>query len=46
VTPKDGNIEVRKIANHISKINGGEGVLREVCDLFISTKYGIRKKLY
>jgi N-acylneuraminate cytidylyltransferase len=46
VTPKDGNIEVKKIANHISKINGGEGVLREVCDLLISTKFGIKKKLY
>jgi YrbI family 3-deoxy-D-manno-octulosonate 8-phosphate phosphatase len=46
VTPKDGNIEIKKIANHISKINGGEGVLRDVCDLLISTKFGIKKKLY
>jgi N-acylneuraminate cytidylyltransferase len=46
VTPKDGNIEVKEIANHISKINGGEGVLRDVCDLLISTKFGDRKKLY
>ena len=46
VTPKNGNIEVKKIANHISKINGGEGVLREVCDLLISTKFGKKKKLY
>ena len=46
ITPKDGNIEVKKIANHISKINGGEGVLREVCDLLISIKFGSKKKLY
>ena len=46
VTPKDGNIEVKKIANHISKINGGEGVLREICDLLISTKFGKKRKLY
>lgn len=45
-TPKDGNIEVKKIANHISKINGGEGVLREICDLLIATRFGIKKKLY
>ena len=46
VTPKDGNIEVKKIANYISKINGGEGVLREICDLLISTKFGKKRKLY
>jgi YrbI family 3-deoxy-D-manno-octulosonate 8-phosphate phosphatase len=46
VTPKDGNIEVKKIANHISKIKGGKGVLREICDLLISTKFGKKKKLY
>ncbi len=46
VVPKDGNLEVKKIAKHICKINGGEGVLREVCDLIISTKFGTRKKLY
>ena len=46
VTPKDGNIEVKKIAHHISKTKGGEGVLREVCDLLISTKFGKKKKLY
>jgi N-acylneuraminate cytidylyltransferase len=46
VVPKDGNLEVKKIANHICKSNGGEGVLREICDLIISTKFGTRKKLY
>ena len=46
VVPKDGNLEVKKIAKHICKINGGEGVLREVCDLIISTKFGTRKILY
>ena len=46
VVPKDGNLEVKKIASHICKSNGGEGVLREICDLIISTKFGTRKKLY
>ena len=46
VVPKDGNLEVKKIANHISKSNGGKGVLREICDLIISTKFGTKKKLY
>ena len=46
VTPKDGNSEVKKIASHISKINGGEGVLREICDLLICIKFGKKKKLY
>ena len=46
VVPKDGNLEVKKIANHICKSNGGEGVLREICDLIISAKFGTKKKLY
>jgi len=46
VTPKDGNIEVKKISNYVSKINGGEGVFREICDLLISTKFGKKKRLY
>ena len=46
ISPKDANLEVRKIANHVTKSKGGEGVLREVCDLIISKKFGSRKKLY
>ena len=46
ITPKDGNVEVKKIANHIAKSSGGRGVLREVCDLIVSAKFGKKKKLY
>jgi len=46
ISPNDANLEVKKIANHITKSNGGEGVLREVCDLIISKRFGSRKKLY
>ena len=45
-TPKDGNLEVKKIADYICKNCGGEGVLREICDLIISIKFGKKRKLY
>ena len=45
-TPKDGNLEVKKIVDYICKNNGGKGVLREICDLVISVKFGKKKKLY
>ena len=45
-TPKDGNIEVKKIVDYICKNRGGEGVLREICDLIISIKFGKKRKLY
>ena len=45
-TPKDGNLEVKKIVDYICKNRGGEGVLREICDLIISIKFGRKKKLY
>ena len=46
VTPKDGNLEVKKIVDYTCKNRGGEGVLREICDLVISAKFGKKKKLY
>ena len=46
ISPNDGNVEVKKISNFVTKSNGGEGVLREICDLIISKKFGRRKKLY
>ena len=45
-TPKDGNMEVKKIVDYICKNRGGEGVLREICDLIISIKFGKKRKLY
>ena len=46
ITPKDGNLEVKKIVDCICKSRGGEGVLREICDLVISVKFGKKRKLY
>ena len=46
VTPKDGNIEVKKIVDYICKRGGGEGVLREICDLVTSVKFGKKRNLY
>ena len=46
ITPKDGNLEVKKIVDCICKSSGGEGVLREICDLVISVKFGKKRKLY
>jgi YrbI family 3-deoxy-D-manno-octulosonate 8-phosphate phosphatase len=45
-TPKDGNLVVKKIVDYTCKSRGGEGVLREICDLVICAKFGIKKKLY
>ena len=45
-TPKDGNMEVKKFVDYACKSRGGEGVLREVCDLIISVKFGKKAKLY
>lgn len=36
--PKDSVNQILKIANHICKSNGGEGVLREVAELIIQIK--------
>ena len=46
ITPKDGNLEVKKIVDCICKSSGGEGVLREICDLVTSVKFGKKRKLY
>ena len=46
VTPKDGNTEVKKIVDYTCKKCGGEGVLREICDLVTSVKFGKKRKLY
>jgi len=45
-TPKDGNLEVKKIVDYICKNRGGEGVLREICNLIISIRFGKKRKLY
>ena len=37
-TPNDGIEDVKKIAHYVCKRKGGEGVLREVADLILSSK--------
>ena len=46
ITPNDGISEIKKIVDYKCKKKGGEGTLREVCDLIISVKFRKRKKLY
>ena len=46
ITPNDGISEIKKIVDYKCKKKGGEGTLREVCDLIISVKFGKRKNLY
>ena len=46
ISPKDANQEVKKIVDYTCNSLGGEGVLREICDLIISIKFGKKKKLY
>ena len=36
-SPNDGIAQVKRIADYVCKTNGGDGVLREVADLIIST---------
>jgi YrbI family 3-deoxy-D-manno-octulosonate 8-phosphate phosphatase len=42
-TPNDGIEDVKKIAHYVCKRKGGEGVLREVADLILSSKKLINK---
>lgn len=36
-TPEDGAIQNKKIVDYICKKRGGEGCVREICDLILST---------
>ena len=44
--PNDAVKEVKVLAHYVCKLNGGEGVLREVSDLILNKKLGKKKKLY
>ncbi len=37
-TPKDGMEPIKKIADYVCKLNGGEGVFREISNLILSTQ--------
>ena len=36
IAPRDGHEKIKRISNYICKLNGGEGVLREVAELILS----------
>lgn len=41
-TPQDGTKEVKKLADYVCKLKGGKGAFREVADLIIFYKKGIK----
>lgn len=44
--PKDGIGQIKKIVDYICKSKGGEGVLREIADIILLTKFPSRYNLY
>ena len=36
IAPRDGHEKIKRISNYICKLNGGEGVFREVAELILS----------
>ena len=46
VTPSDGILQAKKIANHICKNSGGNGALREMIDLILKEKFANKTKWY
>ena len=46
IVPQDANYEAKKFANYITKTEGGKGVLREVADMLLTSRFGDKKKLY
>jgi len=38
ITPKDGMEPIKKISDYVCKLNGGEGVFREISNLILSTQ--------
>lgn len=45
-TPKDGIEQAKKVADYICKLNGGEGVFRELADLILSIKFPHKTNWY
>jgi len=46
VTPKDGIEQAKKVADYVCKLNGGEGVFRELADLILSIKFHHKTNWY
>lgn len=45
-TPKDGINQAKNLADYVCVSKGGEGVLREISDLILDSKFGHNRKLY
>ena len=46
VTPSDGILQAKKIANYICKSSGGNGALREMIDLILKEKFASKTNWY
>ena len=46
VTPSDGILQAKKIANYICKTTGGNGALREMIDLILKEKFANKTNWY
>ena len=46
VTPSDGILEAKKIANYICKTSGGNAALREMIDLILKEKFSSKTIWY
>jgi YrbI family 3-deoxy-D-manno-octulosonate 8-phosphate phosphatase len=46
ISPKNAVKEVKKIADYVSEIKGGEGVFRDTADLILTNKFGSKKITY
>ena len=46
VTPSDGILQAKKIANYICKSSGGNGALREMIDLILKEKFSSKTNWY
>jgi len=46
VTPSDGILQAKKIANYICKTSGGNGALREMIDLILKKKFSNKTNWY
>ena len=45
-SPKDGIEQIKKEADYVCKLNGGEGSFREFSDLILSIKFPKKKRWY
>ena len=45
-TPNDGTFLAKNIADYVCNCKGGEGVLREIADLILTTQYPKKEKWY